>query len=586
MGPAGGIITAAAELPTADGGNVQAALDGHASQLAEIANNVSAVGQTVTIKRERDIIQTLFKYGQNYDYVHDAGSTSASPEGISMFYHFDKTIPISQREDMANRLAYWCDKAKDDIGKPICYTFNVQTGVIANEVNSQHAFWAAKMFFEHYKFTKDSKWLTRSKEIADWVIANMVNGTSTNRCISRYYNTPDQISIKTMSSADVLLNIGIELNDSSYKTLYDENLNWLNTHNKINIGNYLYAADISYANPAPVVNDIAAHETCEFVDGLLDAFDITGDVAYYDLARNIFNDVTNMYYSLTGNGTIYLMPCFQMSYIAKKLNMPDFSERTARKALSLRNSDGGFHPQIDAAASNIFPHTYLMAYLHAINHGINIAEIPSPILSTNFSIGSITDAGETFTMSGAENTDYKLSALGIEFLSDSGGALINLPNSFDFNDFAFITSFIFNDVVDTNNNVIFLIRDSTNPTNDAYLIKNTNKTFSFFVRKNNTGIMFPATTAMTAIAKGTKFIIGGIRKHGLVQMGILTGNNIKYGTQSATAVVSDAMITPQLTIGRLVTTLSSKSIIQKVSIFSPAPTAEQLIQMMICLKIK
>ena len=305
------------------------------------------------IQAERATLYGLFQ-NANGDMTRQPGSNTATAEDFGMAYWFDRTLPDAKRAQLAERLAYWCDETKDQHdGMPVPYTITYSTGSVVSFNNSQHALWGAKLFVEHYVHTGEQVWLDRAVEICDWVIANMLTGTSPNRRFFRLTNQ-NAISIKTISSADTLLRIDALIGKPEYATVFAENLAWVQANMLESTTRFFTDAD---SNTLATTTETQQHTNLEMIDGLTDAYNWTGDASYLTLA----GDMLNTWSSVTPPGG---MTRFQQAFSTIRLAKPYDAEGWYQLGLSIRNGDGGFPPHSAPGASNVFAHTYLMGYLH------------------------------------------------------------------------------------------------------------------------------------------------------------------------------------------------------------------------------
>ena len=442
--------------------------------MADIDLYLNDISKRAKIQRERNIMSDLHRYNDTYDYLYypnGVPNTNGGSEAFGMTYWFDKTMPEEERRAIAERFYYWCEQSETQLSLPTPYVVSYNTGIVQSHANSQHFLWAAKAFLDHYIRYGEVKYLDKAKEIVDWVIANMVVGTTPDRRILRLTDT-NKVSIKTLSSADVLLRLSSVLGDTSYKELYDENLNWINANNNFT-GGYLYREEVDATTPIETAIS-GSHPLCEMIDGLLDAYKITGVDSYYDLAYGIFTEAVMPYidwYSGKSYGALDGFATFQISYIAKKLGLIDLSELSARYALSMRNSDGSFRQSFDVENGNIFAYCYYMAFLHTSNLQRCYSYIPQSPLWECILQKKYTPDGTIIEPAGVENTDYQWLANGLKLLTTTGKVVVDLPTTFDTDDFAILIAWDMGDVADIDtNSCLFRIHDVTTTNNDIYCL--------------------------------------------------------------------------------------------------------------------
>lgn len=491
-----------------------------------------------------------------------------------MFYWFDKTLPMERRQAMAERLAFWCDKAMTDHGMPVPYTITFATGAIASTNNSQHALWAAKMFFDHYERTGDPRWFDRAREIADWVIANMVVGTTPNRRIKRFTDQ-NFISIKTIASGDVLVKLTRATGDASYKAVFDEHVAWMQANAARVTGvDWLYS-EVDSDTPAIARTVDNWHCNLEMVGGLLDAFDADGDTKYYDLAESVYAALLHTEWDWVFGETIDPMTAFQTAFLGRRLGRVDACERSLRYGLSLRRQDGGFHANLSTGTSNIFPHTYLLAALHYANPEQADEPVVPPALAASFALGrSYGAGGEQFTGRGSANIDHEFGNGGLRIITTSGGASATIEGDVDLDDFALVIALTLNETVTAAKGIIRVLDDDTN--NDVYLLANTEGRIVASSRINGSSQVVvnnfdnPLTIGRQLVL--TVRIANGIVINRVVNVAAQSSKT-ERGTYATTlGVASD----PTLTLGPVATVVPALATIHAVRVWSPAPPPELL----------
>lgn len=565
---------------------------GHSQHIRDVRNGLprklygNGYGVTLPqITRERDVLIGAFKYGAEEDYGHTTGSSSGTPEGVAMFYWFDKTIPAARRKDMAARLLYWCEKADVDLGCPIFYNVDFATGVLTPGINSQHALWGAKMLFDHWERFSDTACLTRAKQIVDWVIANMFVGETPNRRLLRFTTDAQAISIKPISSADVILRVGEHCGDSSYKEIYDEYLAWVQANMTIESTLTRFYTQVDSDNPSNVTEGWYSHTTLETVDGLLDAYDAVGDTTYYDLALKLFEDAIldtayDWWTPATTGHQSGGMADFQVAYISKRLGKQAISERLAQKRLEYRKADGTFAPfGTPTDDGSIFAHTYLMAWLHTdAPFSGQKPKTPTPILSVDYRDGAFASSGSALTMQGADGVDYSYGYRGLSISTNSGSADIALSN-LNPDDFALLLDWT-NDAVLGELRGIWRIHDTVTTNNDIYLRLriDARSDTEVLVAFRKTGSSFAnVLTTLAELPAGARCRMAVWCQDYVAQFLLLVGDTPYQKVLIRTALM-EAVNDMNVKIGGvgLGSFGASLGTFRRVQAFSPAPPIEQM----------
>lgn len=533
---------------------------------------------TLQIRRERARIDALYKVGAEQDYAHSAGGVTGTPEGVAMYYWFDKSLPLATRQAMAERLAFWCDKAQVDLGKPMPHQINFNTGVLGAFSNSQHAFWAAKMFEDHYRRTGQRQWLTRAVEIADWLIANMFVGTTPTRGFLRR-SDQNWISIKTVSSADVLVSLAQHTGDDSYTEAFDEHLAWIDEHNEIlpAIGTPWYYTQTDATTPSTTGNEDNWHCNQEMIGGLLDAYDRSGDTAYFDLAERMHDGLLAAVMPLITHQHSGNMNAFQTAFSSRRLGRAGIGTRSHAIAISRRRADGGFGAPAPTNPSNIFPHTYLLGALHydsPVEDAGAIVPETTAITRANLRFGGRRDfVGRALSLTlGTEDTDAAYTAGGLQVLTaDATASLTAVDAGFDFNNFAFaFTIRLAQNADGTARNVFRVHHADTN--HDVYVYMTTN---TFVARVRKTGSVH-ATASVVMVGElflegDTLTCVGRIAPGEPLRVGITKGNREVTGYSQSLVDVGAVTGDVAVAVGKIGSIPAMLGTVSEFAVWSPAP---------------
>ena len=318
------------------------------------------------IKKVRQAIEDTNALSVEGDYSSSVAPTLGdTTEAPAMYYYFDKSMPFQRREKIIDRFLFWCGQSEVVNDMPMPYLIqSYDLGTPRSWGNSQHIFWGCKMLYEHHKLFSHKECLKKADETCQWLIDNMIQGVAPNRRFYRrtadHPNSNNWSSIKTYSSSDVLLGVGLELGKQEYIDMWYEGYEWLKANSKETATGLMYMnVDIDNPETDPVAPTI--HENLEYVDGLLDAYNYTGDEDILSEAIAIYESVEAEFYPTDDLGEF--MGDYQFAYIGQKLidSNPDKYKSVARKRY-----DSGIH-------SNIFPKIYMLAYLHSVKNNLNIS---------------------------------------------------------------------------------------------------------------------------------------------------------------------------------------------------------------------
>ena len=326
----------------------------------EVMNDSVLFQQNTILARVRNEITTRF-ITENDDYLSttvSAPDTQIS-EAVGMALWFDKSLQKTKRKKALDRLLYWSNKAYEQHGLPVPFWVNLDTEAVSSSVNSQHFFWAAKAYLDHHIRYNEPTYLQKAIDICDYVINNMVDGDSPNRRITRIGST--YVSIKTVSSADTLLRLSAITGNSIYSEVWYENYEWLKANAKVG---EVYYFEVESNNPSNAPEAPTIHENLEFIDGLLDAYMWTGDKSVYSEAESVyFKGVIPTWYAYPDG--VQFMGDIQLGYVGRKFPMNAHNYTDIVTWDRLRGAIMG------GTETNIFPHTYALAFAHSEPNRIN-----------------------------------------------------------------------------------------------------------------------------------------------------------------------------------------------------------------------
>lgn len=328
-------------------------------------------------------LETSFKklfITSKWDVKHVANKSVTSEEAIAMYYFIEKN------KKYVDRLLYWCKKAEKEKKRPFPYLFDIKTGKVLDSVNTQHALWAAKMFFSEYSRSGEEKYLDRAVKIVNWLIDVMIIDDKKGRRFVNWWGSDGmakkfngRTSIKTFAAIDVLLELGMIMMKSKYHEIIFDQLNFMN--------NYMWDKELGiyyrdYNNKIGKCEQRGRpHPNLEVVEGLTNLcnkIDKIEDGKEY-ISQPLRNKALELIENIKKNcvrtnrtmpeiygkpGQSFAAP-LQLAYYARYYHL-HYHKEMIEKVLQYRNKDGGWPGSLKNKTSNVFTHIYMMRLMKEI----------------------------------------------------------------------------------------------------------------------------------------------------------------------------------------------------------------------------